>query len=29
MKATPTDDALFGKGYIRADGRKMHTMYLF
>jgi len=29
MKATPTDDPLFGKGYIRADGRKMHTMYLF
>jgi len=29
MKATPTDDALFGKGYIRADGRKMHNMYLF
>ena len=29
MKATPTDDTLFGKGYIRADGRKMHDMYLF
>jgi len=29
MKATPTDDPLFGKGYIRADNRKMHTMYLF
>ena len=29
MKATPTDDTLFGKGYIRADGRKMHNMYLF
>jgi branched-chain amino acid transport system substrate-binding protein len=29
MKATPTDDPLFGKGYIRADGRKMHNMYLF
>jgi branched-chain amino acid transport system substrate-binding protein len=29
MKATPTDDPLFGKGYIRADGRKMHDMYLF
>jgi branched-chain amino acid transport system substrate-binding protein len=30
MKAAPTDDALFGKGgVIRADGRKMHPMYLF
>jgi branched-chain amino acid transport system substrate-binding protein len=29
MKATPTDDPLFGKGYIREDGRKMHSMYLF
>jgi hypothetical protein len=29
MKETPTDDSLFGKGYIRADGRKMHNMYLF
>jgi branched-chain amino acid transport system substrate-binding protein len=29
MKATPTDDPLFGKGYIRADGRKIHDMYLF
>jgi branched-chain amino acid transport system substrate-binding protein len=29
MKAMPTDDPLFGKGYVRADGRKMHTMYLF
>ena len=29
MKATPTDDALFGKGTIRADGRKIHPMYLF
>jgi len=29
MKATPTDDPLFGKGYIRADGRKIHNMYLF
>ncbi|MCJ2116298.1 MULTISPECIES: ABC transporter substrate-binding protein [unclassified Methylobacterium] len=29
MKAMPTDDPLFGKGYIRADGRKMHPMYLF
>ncbi len=29
MKATPTDDPLFGKGTIRADGRKVHDMYLF
>lgn len=29
MKAIPTDDALFGKGVIREDGRKMHPMYLF
>ncbi len=28
MKAIPTDDPLFGKGTIRADGRKMHPMYL-
>jgi branched-chain amino acid transport system substrate-binding protein len=29
MKATPTDDPLFGKGTIRPDGRKIHDMYLF
>ncbi len=29
MKSTPTDDALFGKGTIRQDGRKVHDMYLF
>jgi branched-chain amino acid transport system substrate-binding protein len=29
MKETPTDDPLFGKGTIRADGRKLHPMYLF
>ena len=29
MKALPTDDPLFGKGLIRADGRKIHPMYLF
>jgi branched-chain amino acid transport system substrate-binding protein len=29
MKALPTDDPLFGKGYIRADGRKIHQAYLF
>ncbi|ACL58205.1 ABC transporter substrate-binding protein [Methylobacterium nodulans] len=28
-KSLPTDDPLFGKGTIRADGRKMHNMYLF
>jgi branched-chain amino acid transport system substrate-binding protein len=28
LKSTPTDD-LFGKGYIRADGRKIHDVYLF
>jgi branched-chain amino acid transport system substrate-binding protein len=29
MKALPTDDPLFGKGYVRADGRKVHPAYLF
>jgi branched-chain amino acid transport system substrate-binding protein len=29
MKEMPTDDPLFGKGYVRADGRKMHPAYLF
>jgi branched-chain amino acid transport system substrate-binding protein len=29
MKAMPTDDPLFGKGSIRADGRKIHPAYLF
>lgn len=29
MKANPADDPLFGKGEIRADGRKIHPMYLF
>ena len=28
MKKTPTDDALFGKGSVRADGRKVHPAYL-
>ncbi|MFO1116503.1 MAG: ABC transporter substrate-binding protein [Beijerinckiaceae bacterium] len=28
MKAIPTDDPLFGKGQIRADGRHIHTMYM-
>ena len=29
MKEMPTDDPLFGKGSIRADGRKLHDAYLF
>ncbi|MBR1190755.1 ABC transporter substrate-binding protein [Bradyrhizobium sp. AUGA SZCCT0240] len=29
MKAAPTEDPLFGKGTIRADGRKLHPAYLF
>jgi branched-chain amino acid transport system substrate-binding protein len=29
MKELPTDDPLFGKGMIRADGRKIHPSYLF
>jgi len=29
MKEMPTDDILFGKGTIRADGRKIHPAYLF
>jgi branched-chain amino acid transport system substrate-binding protein len=29
MKELPTDDPLFGKGAIRADGRKIHPVYLF
>jgi branched-chain amino acid transport system substrate-binding protein len=28
MKAMPTEDPLFGNGVIRADGRKVHPMYL-
>jgi branched-chain amino acid transport system substrate-binding protein len=28
MKELPTDDPLFGKGRIRADGRKLHPAYL-
>jgi branched-chain amino acid transport system substrate-binding protein len=28
MKEMPTDDKLFGKGTIRADGRKIHDMLL-
>ncbi len=29
MKELPTDDPLFGKGTIRADGRKVHDAYLY
>ena len=28
MKKMPTDDPLFGKGVVRADGRKTHPAYL-
>jgi branched-chain amino acid transport system substrate-binding protein len=29
MKEMPTEDKLLGKGTVRADGRKIHDMYLF
>jgi branched-chain amino acid transport system substrate-binding protein len=29
MKTMPTEDKLFGQGTVRADGRKIHPMYLF
>jgi branched-chain amino acid transport system substrate-binding protein len=29
MKATPTNDPLFGKGAVRKDGRVIHDMHLF
>ena len=29
MKAIPTDDDCFGRGTIRADGRKLHPTYLW
>ncbi len=29
MKANPSEDPLFGKGEVRADGRHIHDMYLF
>ena len=29
MKELPTEDPLFGQGEVRADGRKVHDMYLF
>jgi len=29
MKEMPSEDPLFGKGQVRADGRHVHDMYLF
>ena len=29
MKTIPTDDDVYGKGWIREDGRKMHDVHLF
>lgn len=29
MKRIPTEDALFGQGYVRADGRTIHDVHLF
>jgi len=29
LKSTKWDDPIFGPSYIREDGRKMHSMYLF
>src|SRR5471030_1108409 len=29
LKSAPWDDPVFGKNYVRADGRNMHDMYLF
>lgn len=29
MKTMPTDDDIYGKGWIREDGRKMHDVHLF
>jgi branched-chain amino acid transport system substrate-binding protein len=29
MESMPTDDPLFGKGTIDANGRKRHPMYLY
>jgi branched-chain amino acid transport system substrate-binding protein len=29
MKEIPTDDPLFGKGIVRADGRNIHPAFLF
>ena len=29
LKSTKWDDPIFGPSYVRQDGRKMHSMYLF
>ncbi len=29
MKSIPTDDVIFGHGAVRADGRTIHSVYLF
>jgi branched-chain amino acid transport system substrate-binding protein len=29
MKTMPTEDPLFGKGSVRADGQMIHDMYLW
>ncbi len=29
LKKEPFDDPIFGKSYIRLDGRNVHDMYLF
>lgn len=29
MKATPTEDIVFGKGRVRSDGRHIHDMHVF
>jgi len=29
MKEMPTDDPLFGKGHILANGRKVHDVFVF
>jgi branched-chain amino acid transport system substrate-binding protein len=29
MKAIPTNDPVFGKGFIRVDGRAMHPIFLY
>lgn len=29
MKAMPTEDSMFGRGTVRAEGRVLHPMYLF
>ena len=29
MKALPTDDPIFGRGMIRADGRRVSPVYVF